>query len=78
MGAFTEAYLRVYKQSGLSFLERNICGFEAEMNNACIGTINELFDGNPPYKERGAMSFAMSIGEVLRALTLIKNYDTNL
>lgn len=78
MGAFTEAYLRVYKQSGLSFLERNISGFEAEMNNACIGTINELFDGNPPYKERGAMSFAMSIGEVLRALTLIKNYDTNL
>ncbi|MEI8085537.1 MAG: glycogen debranching enzyme N-terminal domain-containing protein [Paludibacter sp.] len=74
-GAFAEAYLKVYKKSGKSFIERMLIGFEAEMNELCVGTIPELFDGNPPFKGHGGMSFAMSVAEVLRVLNLLKKYE---
>jgi len=70
-GSFATAYLKVYKQSGRSFIERMLNGFEAEMTELCIGTLPELFDGNPPYKGHGGMSFAMSVAEVLRVLKLL-------
>ena len=74
-GAFATAYLRIYKQSGKSFLERMLIGFEAEMTELCIGTLPELFDGNPPYKGHGGMSFAMSVAEILRVLDMLKKYE---
>jgi len=74
-GAFAMAYLRIYKQSGKSFLERMLIGFEAEMTELCVGSLPELFDGNPPYKGHGGMSFAMSVAEILRVLEVLKNYE---
>ena len=59
MGFYMEAYLKIYKMSGLSFIERYLIGLEDEMSNHCIGSLPELFDGNPPFTGRGAISFAM-------------------
>lgn len=56
-----EACLRLYKKSRVSFVERVLVGFEEEMFSHCVGTIPELFDGNPPYHARGAISFAMNV-----------------
>ena len=75
MGAYTDAYLKVFGFSGVSFLERMLIGFEEEMSNNCIGTISELFDGNPPFTGRGAISFAANVGEILRVLNLLKKYN---
>lgn len=44
------------------------------MSNDCIGTLNEFYDGNPPFTARGAMSFAMSVAETLRAITILRDY----
>ena len=74
-GAFAAAYLKIYKQSGKSFIERMMIGFEGEMSELCIGTLPELFDGNPPYKGHGGMSFAMSVAEVLRVFEMLKKYE---
>lgn len=74
-GFYIEAYLKLYKQSGISFAERALIGFEDEMRTHCIGTIAELFDGNPPFKARGAISFAMNVAEILRIMKLIKEYE---
>jgi Glycogen debranching enzyme len=74
-GAFARAYLKVYKQSGKSFLERMLIGLEAEMTELCVGSLPELFDGNPPFKGHGGMSFAMSVAEVLRVLDLLNKYE---
>lgn len=74
-GAFAMAYLKIYKQSGKSFIERMLIGLEAEMTELCVGTLPELFDGNPPYKGHGGMSFAMSVAEVLRILNVLKKYE---
>lgn len=73
-GFYMEACLKLYKRTRLSFLERQMVGYEDEMSYHCIGTISELFDGNPPYSGRGAISFAMNVGEILRALELLEKY----
>lgn len=75
MGAYADAYLRLFGLSGVSFLERMLIGYEEEMSNNCIGTISELFDGNPPFTGRGAISFAANVGEILRVLSLLKKYN---
>lgn len=71
-GAYAEAYLKIHRNSGISFVERLLIGMEAEMKKLCVGTLSELHDGNPPYKGHGAMSYAPSVGEILRTLQLIK------
>ena len=74
-GAFATSYLKIYKKSGISFIQRMIVGIESEMSELCVGTIPELFDGNPPYKGHGGMSFAMSVAEVLRVLEMLNKVE---
>lgn len=74
MGAYIEAYLRIYKHSGVSFAERSLIGFEEEMYLNCIGSISEMYDANPPFKGRGGISFAMNVAEILRILKVLKNF----
>lgn len=71
-GFYMEACLRVYKRTRLSFIQRQMVGYEDEMVNHCIGTIPELFDGNPPFCGRGGISFAINVAEVLRTLELLE------
>lgn len=73
-GFYMEACLRLYKRSRLSFIQRQMVGYEDEMVRHCVGTIPELFDGNPPFNGRGAMSFAMNVAEILRTLELLEKY----
>ncbi len=75
MGFYMEAYLKLYKLSGLAFLERQLIGFDDEMTNTCVGSISELFDGNPPFRGRGAISFAMNNAEILRILKILSTYN---
>jgi glycogen debranching enzyme-related protein len=74
-GFYMEACLKLFKRTRLSFIERQMVGYEDEMTNHCLGTIPELFDGNPPFKGRGAISFAMNVAEILRTLELLEKYN---
>ena len=47
------------------------------MSLHCIGTIPELFDGNPPFTGRGAVSFAMNVAAILRVVDLLKKYNAD-
>ena len=73
-GFYMEACLKIYKRSRLSFIERQMVSYEDEMNYHAVGTISELFDGNPPFSGRGAMAFAMNVAEILRTLKLLEKY----
>jgi predicted glycogen debranching enzyme len=73
-GFYMEACLKLYKRTRLSFIERQMVGYEDEMSCHALGTISELFDGNPPFHGRGAMSFAMNVAEILRTLKLLEKY----
>ncbi len=74
VGFYMEASIKLYKRTRLSFLERQMVGYEDEMFNHCVGTIPELFDGNPPYHGRGAVSYAVNVAEILRALEQMEQY----
>lgn len=73
-GFYMEACLKLYKRTRLSFIERQMIGYEDEMAFHCLGTLPELFDGNPPFHGRGGMSFAMNVAEILRSLELLEKY----
>ncbi|WP_380981984.1 glycogen debranching enzyme N-terminal domain-containing protein [Segatella oris] len=76
-GFYMEACLKLYKRTRQSFVERQMVGYEDQMFQHCIGTIPELFDGNPPFNGRGAISFAMNVAEILRTLELLERYNFN-
>ncbi len=78
LGAYCEAYLKINGRGGIAFVERILIGMEEELQQHGIGTISELFDGNPPYMGRGAISFAMSVGEITRALCLLDEAKTEI
>lgn len=73
-GFYLEACLKLYKRTRLSFVERQMVGYEDEMAYHCLGSISEVFDGNPPFHGRGATSFAMNVGEILRTFALLEKY----
>ncbi|MCQ2205436.1 MAG: amylo-alpha-1,6-glucosidase [Bacteroidaceae bacterium] len=75
-GFYLEAYLRVYKMSGINYIDRHLIGFEEELFYHCVGTIPELFDGNPSFSGRGAISFAMNVGGILRAINILERYKS--
>ncbi|MDE7378432.1 MAG: amylo-alpha-1,6-glucosidase [Paraprevotella sp.] len=77
-GFYMEACLRIYKNSKISFIERQLVGYEEELFYHCIGTIPELFDGNPPFHGRGAISFAMNVAEIMRVVKLVEKYNMQL
>lgn len=74
-GFYMEACLKLYKRTRLSFIERQMVGYEDEMTINCLGTIPEMSDGNPPFHTRGAISYAMNVAEILRALNLLEKYS---
>ncbi len=77
-GFYLEAYLRVYRMSGVNYIERQLIGYEEELFYHCVGTIPELFDGNPSFHGRGAISFAMNVSGILRALRLLEKYNNTM
>ena len=71
---FVETYLKIHKRGGLPFVKKIIEGFEEEMTEHCIGTISEIYNGNPPHKGKGAISQAWSVAALIRANKLLENY----
>lgn len=74
-GLYLEAYLKIHKMSGISFIERQMVGFEEEIYYHALGSIPEMFDGNPPFHGRGGMSFAMNVAAILRAIRLLDRHN---
>ena len=74
LGIYTEAYLSVFTRSGVAFIKRRLYSYEEEMSRHCIGTLSEVYDGNPPFYGHGAMSLSINQAEVLRALRLLQDY----
>lgn len=77
MGFYAEAYLKVFGHSGVSYIDRMLIGFEDEMSQGCIGSLSQLYDGNPPFRGRGAVSHATNVAEVLRTVRTIKRFNND-
>jgi len=71
LGPFTTAFLKVkgYEEIWRVFAFKNFLQplFQEEILRAGLGTISEIFDGDPPHEPRGCVSQAWSVAELLRA-----------
>jgi predicted glycogen debranching enzyme len=65
IGPFVDAWLRVHPGREAE-ARRFLDGFQAALGEACVGTIAEIFDGEPPFTPRGCVAQAWSVAEVLR------------
>jgi predicted glycogen debranching enzyme len=65
IGPYIDAWLKLYpdktREAG-AFLD----GFIPHMNEACVGSISEIFDAELPHIPRGCIAQAWSVAEVLR------------
>lgn len=75
IGFYADAYIKVFGISGVGYIDRMLIGFEDEMGRGCIGSLSQLYDGNPPFSGRGAISHVTNVAEVLRTLRTLKKLN---
>ncbi len=66
IGPFIDAWLKVHPADRAG-ARKFLAGFEPHLDEACIGSISEIFDAEPPFTPRGCVAQAWSVAEVLRA-----------
>ncbi len=69
LGPFITAYLRVHGRTPATVDEARgfLEAFRGHLHDAGLGTISELFDGDPPHRPGGCIAKALSVAELLRA-----------
>ncbi len=70
IGAFIRAWQRFYPSEPLPFDWQPL--LTHFLSEACIGSISEIFDGDPPHAAQGAIAQAWSVAEVIRHWSDIK------
>jgi len=65
IGAFVDAWIKLYPDKQLE-ASKWLKGFYAHQSEACVGSISEIFDAEPPFTPRGCIAQAWSVAEVLR------------
>jgi glycogen debranching enzyme len=71
LGPYVDAIMRVHKDAGAPQAMKVIEDFRYHLNEACIGSVSEIFDAEPPHHPRGCVAQAWSVAEILR---VIKDY----
>ncbi|KOP25982.1 amylo-alpha-1,6-glucosidase [Hapalosiphon sp. MRB220] len=66
IGPFIRAWKRFYGGEPLPFEWEPL--LEHFLAEGCLGSISEIFDGDPPHTSRGAIAQAWSVAEVIRHL----------
>ena len=71
LGPFVSAFLKIknYESKWRNFAFKNFLQplFKEEIFRAGLGTISEIFDGDPPHQPNGCVAQAWSVAEPLRA-----------
>ncbi|HAJ61917.1 MAG TPA: amylo-alpha-1,6-glucosidase [Cyanobacteria bacterium UBA8543] len=64
IGSFVRAWQRFYEQEPIPFDWQPLLVHLQQQ--ACLGSISEIFDGNPPHSPQGAIAQAWSVAELIR------------
>ena len=67
IGPFVDAWLKVHPDDRAGARRCSRASI-AHLSEACVGSISEIFDAEPPYMPRGCVAQAWSVAEVLRCL----------
>ncbi len=71
---YVKANFDLYGKCYLAEAEEILLGFDEDINSYGIGSICEIYDGDPPHNQRGAISQAWSVGSILRINEMIEAY----
>jgi predicted glycogen debranching enzyme len=63
LGPYLDAHLRIHRDP--TVVARVLAPFAAHFREAGLGSISEIFEGEPPYRPAGAIAQAWSVGELL-------------
>jgi glycogen debranching enzyme len=66
VGPFIDAWLKVYPDD-INGARRVLQGLVPHLDQACIGSISEVFDAEAPFTPRGCIAQAWSVAEFLRS-----------
>jgi predicted glycogen debranching enzyme len=66
MGIYFDAAIRLHGEEGKAQARDWLAKFAPHLNEAGLGTIGEVFDGDPPHRPGGAIAQAWSVAELLR------------
>ena len=65
IGPMVDAWLLVHPDDRAG-ARQLLAGFTGHLDEACVGSISEVFDAEEPYAPRGCVAQAWSVAEVLR------------
>jgi glycogen debranching enzyme len=63
IGGYVEAYARVYGDDAARAL---LPAFADHLRDACLGSVSEILEGDPPHTPRGCVAQAWGVAELLR------------
>jgi predicted glycogen debranching enzyme len=68
LGPFIDAYFKVNgsSQQVRDRVREWLGAFSTHLNEACLGHVSEIFDGDSPHRPRGCFAQAWSVAEILR------------
>jgi predicted glycogen debranching enzyme len=68
IGPFIDVWLKVHPDDRMG-ARRFLEGFVPHLNDACVGSVSEVFDAEPPFLPSGCCAQAWSVAELLRCWT---------
>ena len=66
IGPYIDALMFVTDGKGKSKATRFVQHFFEHLDEACVGSVSEIFDGDPPHAPRGCFAQAWGVAEILR------------
>ncbi|MEA5005192.1 MAG: glycogen debranching enzyme N-terminal domain-containing protein [Rikenellaceae bacterium] len=71
---YIEACFKILGKSFLNRANEIVYAFEEDLSVHCIGSISEVYDGDPPHQPHGCTSYSASIAALLRSMSFIEQY----
>jgi glycogen debranching enzyme len=75
VGPFVDAWMKVFPED-VATARRALDGFVPHLDDACIGSVSEVFDAEAPFTPRGCIAQAWSVAELLRVWLKLAHADT--
>src|SRR5262249_47966320 len=70
LGPFALAHYRVYGDA--AHARALLSGVAAHLDEGCLDSVSEIFDGDAPHTPRGCVAQAWSVAEILRAWHILR------
>jgi glycogen debranching enzyme len=72
LGHFAYAYCATHEKRSLVMVQKIWDDLQPALTEYGIGTLAEIYDGDPPFEPKGAVSQAWSVAEMLRIKQLLE------